>query len=61
LCHLSYQFERQLNQLFGRFRENPAWGPKLLLGRKTWIHTVASADQRSAPTKAGRAVEAARQ
>ncbi|WP_220084393.1 hypothetical protein, partial [Stenotrophomonas maltophilia] len=39
----SYQFERQLNQLFGRFRENPAWGPKLLLGRKTWIHTVAHA------------------
>ncbi|WP_329853408.1 hypothetical protein, partial [Stenotrophomonas pavanii] len=38
-----YQFERQLNQLFGRFRENPAWGPKLLLGRKTWIHTVAHA------------------
>ncbi|MCA0091073.1 hypothetical protein OH541_19430, partial [Pseudomonas cichorii] len=29
--------------LFGRFRENPAWGPKLLLGRKTWIHTVAHA------------------
>ncbi|MFL4620676.1 hypothetical protein ACJ6WH_18660, partial [Stenotrophomonas maltophilia] len=24
-------------------RENPAWGPKLLLGRKTWIHTVAHA------------------